>query len=45
MCQPSLLAKSFHTHMYQIIVMYTLNFYNVICELHLNKLGETPFNK
>ena len=33
-------------HLYQIIILlYTLNVYDVICQLHLNKAEKIQFNK
>ena len=31
--------------MYQINTLYTLNFYNIICQLYLNKAGEKSLCK
>ena len=30
--------------MYQIIMLYTLNLYNAICQLHLSKAEKTKTN-
>lgn len=37
----SLIVESFHNYtMCQVIVLYTVNLYNIICQLYLNEAGK-----